>query len=128
MGIRQTSWGAAALIEGNKFWFCALLFSLALSVTQLLSTFTSAPSSGKKSSTNALVRKIATDAADLLVPGAVTGWLRTGPVSVGVATVVSTVLASGEVWERVVVDGDVDGGKEGKKKGGEGSIRREVDR
>jgi Peroxisomal biogenesis factor 11 (PEX11) len=117
MGNYHTSWGTTAIIEGNKFWFCALLFSLALSVTQLLGTSTSAPSSGKKSSnTNALAKKIATDTADLLVPGSVTGWFHTGPVVVGVATVVSTILASGEVWERVM-EGNGDKGKGGNGKG-----------
>jgi hypothetical protein len=46
------------------------------------------------------MRSIVTDASDLFLPGAVTGWLATGPVTVGVATVVSTVLSSKDIWDK----------------------------
>jgi hypothetical protein len=49
----------------------------------------------------ALMKKIVTDAADLLIPGSITGWLSTSPATVGWATVVSTVLSSEEIWVRV---------------------------
>jgi hypothetical protein len=48
-----------------------------------------------------LMRSIVTDASDLFIPGAVTGWLvMGGPVTVGVATVVSTVLSSKDIWDK----------------------------
>jgi hypothetical protein len=50
-----------------------------------------------------LMRSIVTDASDLFIPGAVTGWLVgpvNGPVTVGVATVVSTVLSSKDIWDK----------------------------
>ncbi|ESZ95148.1 hypothetical protein SBOR_4448 [Sclerotinia borealis F-4128] len=52
-----------------------------------------------------IILKIIENAADLLIPGAVTGWIISDAGVVGVATVVSTVLSSGEIWRRVG-DGD----------------------
>ncbi|KAG4031151.1 hypothetical protein MFRU_010g02760 [Monilinia fructicola] len=52
-------------------------------------------------STTKILLKIIENAADLIIPGAVTGWIITDPGIIGVATVISTVLSSGEIWRRV---------------------------
>ncbi|KAI9648936.1 hypothetical protein NHQ30_001502 [Ciborinia camelliae] len=48
-----------------------------------------------------IILKIIENAADLFIPGAVTGWIVTNAGIVAVATVVSTILSAGEIWERV---------------------------
>lgn len=47
-----------------------------------------------------LVRSVVTDACDLFIPGAVTGWLVTSPLTVGVVTVISTTLSSKDIWDK----------------------------
>jgi len=48
-----------------------------------------------------LARDAVMYAADLFIPGAVTGWLRTEPAVVGAAMVVSTLLGSEDIWMRI---------------------------
>ncbi|KAB8295811.1 hypothetical protein EYC80_008633 [Monilinia laxa] len=55
----------------------------------------------KARSTTEILLKIIENAADLIIPGAVTGWIITDAGIIGVATVISTVLSSGEIWRRV---------------------------
>ncbi|TEY69538.1 hypothetical protein BOTCAL_0114g00310 [Botryotinia calthae] len=57
--------------------------------------------------------------ADLFLPGAVTGWIASDRGVVGVATVISTVLGSRDIWRRV---GDQEVRREGGN--GEGQERR----
>lgn len=103
MEVYSTPWGPRVLLEANKFWFYSLLFSLAGSL--LLAFYIPSTSRGSKAKSTVksgvLVKKIVTDACDLLIPGSITGWARTSPAIVGVATVVSTVLGSEEIWVRV---------------------------
>jgi Peroxisomal biogenesis factor 11 (PEX11) len=112
MEIWSTAWALTLLLEANKFWFYSLLFSLASCVLQLYRlrflsapSFSSGGSAKSKAKTNTLSRPLAkqilTDACDLLIPGSITGWARTSPAIVGLATVVSTLLASEEIWYRV---------------------------
>jgi hypothetical protein len=120
-----TSWAPTLLLEANKFWLYALLFSLASSLLTLLS-----PSKPQRSTsispTHPLAKKILTDACDLLIPGSITGWAPTSPAIVGAAMVVSTALGSEEIWRRVQRAGDA-GGKGKGRVGGrteEGQVRR----
>ncbi len=109
MEIRSTTWAAALLVDANKFWFCSLVFSLTSCLLQLYRLRSpSAPAAAKarprataRTLSRALKKQVLTDACDLLIPGSVTGWARTSPAVVGVATVVSTLLASEEIWYRV---------------------------
>lgn len=109
MEIWSTTWASTLLLEANKFWFYSLLFSLAsclLQVYRFRPLFTPAGATARsKARSNilpwSLVRQILTDACDLLIPGSITGWARTSPAIVGLATVVSTLLASEEIWYRV---------------------------
>lgn len=48
-----------------------------------------------------IILKIIENTADLWLPGAVTGWIESDVGVVGCATVVSTVLSSGDIWRRV---------------------------
>jgi hypothetical protein len=109
MEIWSTTWASTLLLEANKFWFYSLLFSLASCLLQLywvpfLSSQPGAAARSKAKGNNLswpLVRQILTDSFDLLIPGSVTGWARTSPAIVGLATVISTLLASEEIWYRV---------------------------
>ncbi|KAI1617050.1 peroxisomal biogenesis factor 11 [Exophiala viscosa] len=49
----------------------------------------------------ALFKQIVADSCDLLIPGAVVGWVPLGPVPVGVAGSISAVLGGSDVWARV---------------------------
>jgi hypothetical protein len=109
MEIWSTTWAPGLNLEGNRFWFYSLIFSLISCALQLYRLrFISAPSGTKgrlKPKINTLpwpvVRQIFTDACDLLIPGSITGWVRTSPATVGFATVASTILASEDIWHRV---------------------------
>ena len=109
MEIWSTTWALTLLLEANKFWFYSLLFSLASCLLQLYRVRSpSTPlraTARSKAKSNVLpwplARQILTDACDLLIPGSTTGWARTSPAIVGLATVISTLLASEEIWYRV---------------------------
>ncbi len=51
-----------------------------------------------------LVRRLAADTLDLVVPGSILGWVAAGPGVVGLAMLGSTVLTAREVWERCGVE------------------------
>lgn len=42
------------------------------------------------------------DFADLVIPGAAVGWIPVGPIVVGMASTVSTVLTGRQIWKRVM--------------------------
>ena len=46
-------------------------------------------------------RRLVSDGFDLFVPGSVTGWLPTPPAFVAFATIISTVLSSKDIWDRL---------------------------
>ena len=48
-----------------------------------------------------LKRKLVVDVFDLFVPGLVVGWIRTSTAWVGSATVVSSWIALGDIWEEM---------------------------
>ncbi|QSZ37065.1 hypothetical protein DSL72_009157 [Monilinia vaccinii-corymbosi] len=48
-----------------------------------------------------ILLKIIENAADLIIPGAVTGWIITDAGIIGVATLISTLLSSWEMWRGV---------------------------
>jgi hypothetical protein len=130
MDVWPTAWAKMCFIEANKLWFYSLVCSILGSCLQLWNTDNGKPSVGKadksnekpssegglktrnqrakeskkRSKSNAqwvrLIRTIVTDVSDLFIPGAVTGWLVTGPVTVGVATIISTMLSSKDIWDK----------------------------
>lgn len=42
------------------------------------------------------------DFADLVIPGAAVGWIPVGPIVVGMASTVSTILTGRQIWKRVM--------------------------
>jgi hypothetical protein len=46
-------------------------------------------------------RRLVGDCLDLLSPGNITGWLPTSTAIVGYASVVSTLLSSKDIWDRM---------------------------
>lgn len=41
------------------------------------------------------------DSCDIFIPGAAVGWIPVGPLVVGVASTISTILAGAQIWQRV---------------------------
>lgn len=119
MNVWLVLWSTPVLTEASKFWFYAICISIARSVWELVvgfgpKTIDSAQNghagtddkkktSGnhpKQISTAALLERIVVDSCDLTLPGSFLGWIPQGDFEVGVAMVVSTTLASREIWAR----------------------------
>ncbi|TVY89144.1 hypothetical protein LAWI1_G004421 [Lachnellula willkommii] len=116
MGVHESDWAAPLFVEANKFWFYGICLSLLLGVVQLWKLGASpAMQGGEKedaekvkremkewgASRETFVKKLVIDGCDLLIPGVTTGWMVVSSANVGMAMVVSTVLASRDIWERV---------------------------
>jgi hypothetical protein len=118
MGVRTTPWTQQCMVEANRFWFYSLLFSIILGGMQLFSEDEQVAGPGVKNkltsekrpvnaktetrvSRRVIVRRLVTDGFDLFIPGSITGWIRTSPAFVGFASLVSTLLASKEIWDRL---------------------------
>jgi hypothetical protein len=115
------------VLEANKFWFYSLVFSILWGVLQLwygdfgdqspkgpsgksfeeikgqrASNPTDKRARGVVSEERKRVkRRIVSDCFDLLIPGSVVGWISTTSAIVGFATVISTVLSSKDIWDRL---------------------------
>lgn len=128
MGVWKTAWSHDVLIEAHKLWFYSLSLSLISAVWSLFSTKNHGkkktdvaekkPGNGnsnskekdeKKAKADAVLEKagsaygpvmkrIVIDGCDLLIPGSFVGWINAGPVVIGMAMVVSTVLTAQDVW------------------------------
>lgn len=126
MGVYRVEWASKVMLEANRFWF----YSLACTVLLTLHALWSLPSSSilevgeekcftertkaglekrkaeELAAKNGAKRKkwmkdLIMYGADLFIPGDLTGWIRTEQWFVGSAMVVSTLLASEEIWARV---------------------------
>ena len=120
MNIHDAPWSTPLLLEANKFWFYAISASIMASLLELFSppaqttksqnetresksektksTSNAPPTAGR--SRTALLTRIVVDACDLALPASFLGWTSLGDMGVGVAMVVSTVLAGREEWVR----------------------------
>lgn len=121
MTIWPVPWSTPVLLEANKFWFYAICASITGAVLQLpfpASTTTetqtqsrkdqtrnqstlnpSSSSSSTTSTSSKLLAQILVDGCDLTLPASFLGWTPAlGDLGVGIAMVVSTVLASRDVW------------------------------
>jgi hypothetical protein len=114
MNVYHVSWYRPLLTEANKFWFYALILSITRATWELLFTSSSpAPtpaSKGEKEkgkgtapvpagrTKSVLVKKIVIDTCDLTLPGSFIGWVPVTGLQIGVAMVVSTLLAGHGVW------------------------------
>jgi hypothetical protein len=119
MGIYKSSWAEDLCVEANKFWFYSLCLSLFLGIVQLweLSDVLPATTSEGKEKEDAekvkrerkkceakrgiFMKKLVIDGCDLFIPGIATGWIVVSTANVGMASVVSTVLALVDIWERI---------------------------
>lgn len=115
MNVYPVHWNKPVLVEAYKFWFYALALSIVGALWGLL--FGSAPASDsasggkvqqdekkggsskeRKVSAKPLVKRIVVDGCDLLIPGVFLGWIQVSEVVVGMAMVVSTVVAGRDIW------------------------------
>jgi hypothetical protein len=118
MGIQKSPWAASLFLEANKFWFYSLVLSILLGIIQLCNLGINPPLSeeknkdiseeqadlelkGWKVNRSKIMRRLVIDGCDVFIPGFVTGWIVVSSAGVGLASVVSTVLASMDIWERV---------------------------
>lgn len=110
MNVWPVPWNTPVLVEANKFWFYALCLSIVGAVVEILGSLLSTgvqkkgknggAKGGRAQPTAPLVKRIVVDGCDLLLPGTFLGWIEAGDFTVGVAMVLSTVVASGDVWAR----------------------------
>jgi hypothetical protein len=123
MGIWSTQWTRDVYVESNRFWFYALSLSLLGSIWAVFfsagSQSPASPSSSNKETLSEkekqqqqqpqqqqrsgknltpIVKRIVVDGCDLLLPGSFLGWIGASPMQVGVAMVVSTLVASQDIW------------------------------
>jgi len=93
------------MLDANKCWWISLLCSIALGIIHLYTSWTRKTRSGKGSKgirkMKGVKRKLVSDCFDLFIPGHVTGYLPTSTATVGVASAVSTVLSSKDIWDRM---------------------------
>ncbi|CZR57126.1 uncharacterized protein PAC_07015 [Phialocephala subalpina] len=127
MGVWPTDWAKQCIIEANKFWFYALIFSLLWDVVQLfapknivsnVASLEKRKAEVESSSNEALVarrkaeaeqrqkraritRRLVVNGLDLLIPGHVTGWIVTSAVMTGFAGAVSTALSMKDIWDKL---------------------------
>jgi hypothetical protein len=52
----------------------------------------------KKPDLTPLVKSLIVDACDLVIPGSVLGWIPASTTQVGIVMIVSTLVASGDIW------------------------------
>jgi hypothetical protein len=114
MGVWSSPWADLCTLEGNKFWFYSLVCSILLGGLQLFAGHlevqaeTGERAKQQKQSVQAqnrrfsgVKRRIVADGFDLFIPGFVTGWIITTHAFVGFAGVISTVLSSKDIWDRL---------------------------
>ncbi|PVH89859.1 hypothetical protein DL98DRAFT_508100 [Cadophora sp. DSE1049] len=128
MGYWPTPLASTCLLEGNKFWFYSLVCSLLWGSLQYLDLRNESHEVARKvtdekaeaetsfdleikaredfelkrkAKMDTIKTKLVVDGFDLLSPGFVTGWISTSPSVVGFSSVVSTVLSSKEIWDRL---------------------------
>ena len=127
MGVLKVDWAGVVMMEANRFWFYSLACAIMLTIHELwdLPSSPAVVEVGKGKSfeerTKAglekrkaeefaakngerrkrLMKDLVMHGADMLIPGDLTGWIRTEQWWVGSAMAVSTLLASEEVWEKL---------------------------
>ena len=89
------------MLEANKLWLYSLLFSVFWGLNDIIRPKTVRSESERVQTQRVLNRRLITDIFDIFIPGHVTRWIRTGPVFVGIASAVSTLLSSRDIWERL---------------------------
>ena len=128
MAIWHTAWASMVFVEAMKFWFYSISFSICLGLLRLyrlgISTQGKLDSEHKKdqgsvenvahiggetrdwvASRKRILKRLVIDCCDLFIPGFTTGWLVLSSATVGMLCVVSTILASGDIWTQVQESG-----------------------
>jgi hypothetical protein len=117
MNIWRVTWNTPLLIEANKFWFYAICLSITGTLWEWFvgsrSTAQSkthidgkekrsekpSPSSSEQVSSNVpLWERLVVDVCDLSLPGSFVGWIPLSDFGVGMAMIVSSLVASRDVW------------------------------
>ncbi|KAL2821404.1 peroxisomal biogenesis factor 11 [Aspergillus cavernicola] len=111
MKVNQVDWYTPLMTEANKFWFYAIILSIARASWGLFFAPPPVPTkvAGKdkadekaKQSTGTpkwpLLKQIIINACDLTLPGSFIGWTPVTGLQIGAAMVVSTVLAGHGIW------------------------------
>lgn len=128
MGVTAYAWGPKVQLEANKCWFYSISVSIVLCFYNWLMhpapvKETTAQNDKKTSEKNnetvdavkgtsgdpvkswgtdpKIRTQLAIDFSDLIVPGAAVGWIPVGPIIVGVASTISTVITGRQIWNRV---------------------------
>jgi hypothetical protein len=121
MAIWSTEWAPRLFVEATKFWFYSISFSITLSLVLIYSNLSKSIFAWKKERRRSdkelkgeinsqaqrsalqwgLVKKLVVDGCDLFIPGFTTGWLVVSSGTVGILGVISTILGSLDIWERV---------------------------
>ncbi|GIC88046.1 PEX11 domain protein [Aspergillus udagawae] len=112
MDVYPVYWNKPVLVEAYKFWF----YALALSIVGALWGLLFAPGSAsvgkaqqdekkggsskerKDGGSGPLMKRIVVDGCDLLIPGVFLGWIPVSELVVGMAMVVSTLVAGRDIW------------------------------
>ncbi|KAL2823574.1 peroxisomal biogenesis factor 11 [Aspergillus cavernicola] len=113
MDVSHVEWYTPLMTEANKFWFYAIILSIARASWELF--FAPGPSKGSgknvtdkkgrqtpsvepSSSTWPLVKQIIIDSCDLTLPGSFVGWVPATGLQIGIAMIISTALAGHNIW------------------------------
>ncbi|KAJ6443649.1 pyridine nucleotide-disulfide oxidoreductase family protein [Purpureocillium lavendulum] len=116
MDVLRVSWYTPILVEANKFWFYAICASLARNLGELLTgSFQEAESAkvhaeGQKAESTTtertpqrasrvqLLQRLVIDSCDITLPTSFIGWVALGDLQVGLAMIVSSLLAWPALW------------------------------
>lgn len=123
MNVYLVPWNDPVLVEANKFWFYGICLSILSAVVQLLFSFSQPATTATKKSANGtkennsekknesskstqaqgpkvmpLLKSIVVDACDLLLPGTFLGWILADELTVSATMVLSTIVASPDIW------------------------------
>lgn len=112
LNIWPVPWSSTVLVEANKFWFYALALSVFGAVYELVFHSLSGKGGSRNEASNSskgtaavsatsLVKRIVVDGCDLLIPGSFLHWTPFSDFEVGQAMVVSTAIASRDIWAGV---------------------------
>lgn len=129
IGVWPTPWVATCMLEANRFWFYSLVFSILWGLMQIfwiqiadetpekmaekIHDRTASETEGEGAGSQKAIRsagsksqkgvrrRLVSDCFDLLIPGHATGWILTSTATVGFASLVSTLLSSKDIWDRL---------------------------
>ncbi|RWA11688.1 hypothetical protein EKO27_g3417 [Xylaria grammica] len=100
-------WGAdrylAVNVEAQRFWFLTLLcgvLSGLLKIWRLLAANEKGASRGRSKTLANLIKGVVTNAADIVLPGVIVGWLDVSPGIVALVMCATTLSTSLDIWER----------------------------